>query len=68
MSLSNRIQSARNKLGLSQSEASKTWGINLHTLQGWEIGRHEPRGFARTQLEKLLTEVLGHDSGQRKRK
>lgn len=59
MQISERIALAREKLGLSQSEAAEKWGINKRTLQGWEIEHREPRGFARQQLEKLLTEILG---------
>lgn len=61
MSIAKRIKAAREKLTLSQSEAAARWGVNVRTLQDWELGRNEPRGFARTQLEKLLAEILGDD-------
>jgi DNA-binding transcriptional regulator YiaG len=59
MSIANRIEKARAKLELTQAEAAAQWGVNVRTLEGWESGRHEPSGFARSQLEKLLTEILG---------
>lgn len=64
MSIANRIQLARKKASLSQSEAADKWGVSVRTLQNWEIGRNEPRGLARTQLEKLLSEILGKASGR----
>lgn len=63
MDIAQRIKAAREKSGLSQSEAANAWGINPHTLQGWEIGRHSPRGFALNQLEKLLAEILDAPAG-----
>ncbi len=62
MSIAERLQKAREKLDLTQEAAAPRWGVNLRTLQGWERGQHEPRGFARTQLEKLLTDILGPDA------
>lgn len=59
MSIANRIKLAREKSALSQSEAASAWGISVRTLQNWEIGRNEPRGFARVQFDKLLDEILG---------
>ncbi len=59
MSIAKRIKAAREKLAVSQSEAAAQWGVNVRTLQDWELGRNEPRGFARTQLEKLLADIIG---------
>lgn len=52
--LAQRIQAARNRLNLSQSEAAQKWGISKRTLQEWEQGRHEPRGLALAALESIL--------------
>lgn len=52
--LAGRIQEARNRLNLSQSQAAKEWGLSKRTLQEWEQGRHEPRGLALTALESIL--------------
>lgn len=59
MPIADRIRKARSKLELSQADAARQWGINVRTIQNWEIGRSEPRGFARAQLEKLLAGILG---------
>lgn len=68
MSIADRIKAAREKLGLTQEQAAPQWGVNVRTLQGWERGQHEPRGFARTQLEKLLATILeGEPAGGKKR-
>lgn len=57
VTLSQRIKHARAQCGFSQSEAAQQWGINVRTLQDWEIERRQPRGFARAQLEKLLAGI-----------
>jgi ribosome-binding protein aMBF1 (putative translation factor) len=62
-----RLKRARQAAGLSQSEAAAKWGAKLRTLQDWELGRNEPRGFARTQLEKLLSEILGETPPRKRR-
>ena len=41
---------ARRKTGLSQSQFAKLIGVSVRTLQGWEQGRKEPSGAARTLL------------------
>ena len=41
---------ARRKTGLSQSQFAQLIGISVRTLQGWEQGRKEPSGAARTLL------------------
>jgi DNA-binding transcriptional regulator YiaG len=58
MSIANRLQRARAKLDLTQQQAATLWGLNVRTLQGWERSQHEPTGFARAQLERLLSEIL----------
>lgn len=58
MPIADRLKKARSKLGLTQESAATQWGVNIRTLQDWERGHHEPRGFARTQFEKLLAEIL----------
>ncbi|MBW7896502.1 MAG: helix-turn-helix domain-containing protein [Opitutaceae bacterium] len=68
MSLAQRIAAARKKLGISQSEAAQKWGLSVRTLQNWEIGHRQPRGFARAQLEILLAEILDYDGRSSKRR
>jgi putative transcriptional regulator len=57
---------ARRKTGLSQSQFAKLIGVSVRTLQGWEQGRKEPSGAARTLLAIASTNpqavlaVAGH--------
>jgi putative transcriptional regulator len=40
----------RQKTGLSQSQFAALLGVSVRTLQGWEQGRKQPSGAARTLL------------------
>lgn len=59
--LANKLKAARAKLGLSQSEAAKAWGIKIRTLQSWEQNWATPRGFALTALVEKLDAILAGD-------
>ena len=61
MSLATEIKEARAKLGLSQSQAAKAWGISLATLQGWEQEYRQPRGLAMTKLREIIAAALSAD-------
>ena len=54
------VVEARERTGLSQSQFATLWGVSVRTLQGWEQGRKQPSGAARTLLHIARTnpEVL----------
>ena len=41
---------ARRRTGLSQAKFAALLGVSVRTLQGWEQGRKQPSGAARTLL------------------
>ena len=41
---------ARSRTGLSQSQFAALLGVSVRTIQGWEQGRKQPSGAARTLL------------------
>lgn len=64
--ISSPVIEARKKTGLSQSQFAALLGVSLRTLQGWEQGRKQPSGAARTLLAiastnpKALLAVADH--------
>jgi putative transcriptional regulator len=48
--VSSPVIEARKKTGLSQSQFAALLGVSIRTLQGWEQGRKQPSGAARTLL------------------
>ncbi len=44
------VVSARNQLGLSQSDFAQLLGVSVRTLQAWEQGRIKPSGAAQTLM------------------
>lgn len=49
------VAEAREKTGLSQSQFARLLGVSVRTLQGWEQGRKQPSGAARTLLNIART-------------
>lgn len=48
--VSSPVIEARKRTGLSQSQFAVLLGVSVRTLQGWEQGRKQPSGAARTLL------------------
>ncbi len=44
------VADVRESAGLSQAEFARLMGVSVRTLQGWEQGRKQPSGAARTLL------------------
>jgi len=55
MDFASLIKAARERDGLSQSQAASVWGVSLKTLQAWEQGVNVPGG---QNVAKLLPFIL----------
>ena len=44
------VQALRERLGMSQHEFARAFGVSIDTLQNWEQGRRVPQGPARVLL------------------
>jgi DNA-binding transcriptional regulator YiaG len=50
------VKALRRSLGFTQRQLAGLLRVKLSTLQGWEGGRHDPRGPNRTVLQLLAAE------------
>jgi putative transcriptional regulator len=50
------VGALRERLGLTQDEFAKAFGVTTATLRNWEQGRREPRGPARVLLNVIEKE------------
>ena len=50
------VKAIRSRVGMSQVEFAKSFGISLGTLRHWERGDRQPRGPARVLLNVLAKE------------
>ena len=44
------VRTARRKLGLSQDDFARSFGVSAATVRNWEQGRRRPEGAARVLL------------------
>ena len=71
--VSSPVIEARKATGLSQSQFAVLLGVSVRTLQGWEQGRKQPSGAARTLLAiastnpKAVLAVAGKSPAARSR-
>jgi len=63
--LARKLQAARSKLGLSQSQAAEAWGIPVRTLQEWEQDGATPRGLALTAINQMLDRILAPEPAKK---
>ena len=56
--VSSPVIEARKNTGLSQAQFAALMGVSVRTLQGWEQGRKQPRGAARTLLAIAYTNPM----------
>ncbi len=54
------VIAARHKSGMSQTDFARLLGVSVRTLQGWEQGRRQPTGAAKTLLAiaQIMPEAL----------
>jgi putative transcriptional regulator len=50
------VRTLRNKLGLTQKQFAKLFGVSLATLRNWEQGRRRPEGPAMVLLNVIKRE------------
>ena len=56
--LKRKLQAARAKLNLSQSQFAAKLGVPTQTLQAWEADRNTPDKFKLEMLEQKIDQLL----------
>ena len=56
--LRRKLKAARTKLGLTQDQAAKIWGIPQRTLISWENDERTPTGYALKSITEMLDQIL----------
>ena len=54
---SSQIKKARDRLGESQAQFAKRFGVNQSTIQRWEKGRAPESGMAAALIQRVLSEI-----------
>jgi len=57
-SIEMELKSAREKLGLTQTEMAKQMGVPFRTLQDWEGLKRHPKPMTRKGIRGILKELL----------
>ncbi len=63
-----KVKAAREKAGLSQSQAASVWGVPKATLIKWEQNQRTPRGLALEALNAKLDAILAEPPPRKKKK
>ncbi len=56
--LRRKLKAARAKLGLSQAQAAKEWGVPHSTLIKWEQDQQTPQGLSLKLINEMLDKIL----------
>jgi transcriptional regulator with XRE-family HTH domain len=57
MNIGRRLKTARSLAGISRKDLESKYGISMHTLQSWELGRNPLPEKAASKLVEVLHEV-----------
>ena len=66
MDFASLIKAARERAGLSQSQAAVELEVPLSTLQAWEQGKNKPNAENLLKLLPLLQQPLSTRAGKRR--
>ena len=49
-----KIKELRKQLGLSQAKFAEKWGIPKRTIEDWEAGKREVKGYIVSMMHKVV--------------